>query len=107
VKAVLREITNMPAIRDKSAVRSSVIPSAKYCCSRSSLRLVKGKTTIDMRGAMIGGEIGVASGALDAARKMLAEPETTIKEVAETFRVNRATIYRSLGFGSFGSRVSR
>jgi len=28
----------MPAIRDRSAVRSSVIASAKYCCSRSSLR---------------------------------------------------------------------
>jgi hypothetical protein len=27
-----------------------VIPSAKYCCSRSSLRFVKGRTTIDRRG---------------------------------------------------------
>jgi DNA invertase Pin-like site-specific DNA recombinase len=30
-----------------------------------------------------------------AARKMLADPEITIKEVAEVFGVNRATIYRS------------
>ena len=30
--------------RDRSVVRSSVIPSAKYCCSRSSLRFVKGRT---------------------------------------------------------------
>ena len=41
---------------------------------------------------------------VSAARKMLADPDTTIKEVAETFRVNRATIYRSLGLGSFGAR---
>jgi Helix-turn-helix domain of resolvase len=35
------------------------------------------------------------------ARKMLADPEMTIKEVAEAFGVNRATIYRSLGLGSY------
>jgi predicted DNA-binding transcriptional regulator AlpA len=34
-------------------------------------------------------------------RVSLADPDTTIKEVAETFRVSRATIYRSLGPGSF------
>jgi len=41
---------------------------------------------------------------VSAARKMLADPETTIKEVAEMFKVNRATIYRSLGLGNFGLR---
>ena len=41
----------MSAIRDRSVVRSSVIPSAKYCCSGSLLRLAKGSTTIDRRGA--------------------------------------------------------
>jgi predicted regulator of amino acid metabolism with ACT domain len=35
------------------------------------------------------------------ARKMLADPEITIKEVAEVFGVNRATIYRSLGLGVY------
>jgi predicted DNA-binding transcriptional regulator AlpA len=30
---------------------------------------------------------------------MLADPEMTIKEVAEVFGVNRATIYRSLRIG--------
>jgi hypothetical protein len=35
------------------------------------------------------------------ARKMLTDPEMTIKEVAEAFGVNRATIYRSLGLGSY------
>src|SRR5436190_20106821 len=51
VKSLLREITTPPTIRDRSVVRSSVTPSAKYCCSRSSLRLLKGSTTIDRRGA--------------------------------------------------------
>jgi predicted DNA-binding protein YlxM (UPF0122 family) len=37
------------------------------------------------------------------AKKMLADPDMTIKEVAETFGVNRATIYRSLGLGSYGT----
>jgi hypothetical protein len=50
VNAVLREITNMCAIRESSVVRSSVIPSAKYCWSGSLLRLANGSTTIDSRG---------------------------------------------------------
>ena len=32
---------------------------------------------------------------------MLSDPDMTIKEVAEAFRVNRATIYRSLGLGAY------
>src|ERR1700738_1674150 len=44
----------MCEIRDRSVVRSSVIPSAKYCCSGSLLRLAKGSTTIDRRGATAG-----------------------------------------------------
>jgi len=32
---------------------------------------------------------------------MLTDPEMTIKEVAEAFGVNRATIYRSLGLGTY------
>jgi hypothetical protein len=32
---------------------------------------------------------------------MLANPDMTIKEVAETFGVNRSTIYRSLGLGAY------
>src|SRR5215472_8635980 len=54
VNAVLHEITKLWAIRDRSEVRSSVMPSAKYCCSRSSLRFVNGSTTIDRRGAIAG-----------------------------------------------------
>src|SRR5438270_9906786 len=44
----------MCEIRDRSVVRSSVIPSAKYCCSGSLFRLAKGSTTIDRRGATAG-----------------------------------------------------
>src|SRR5215469_2402092 len=61
VNTVLREITNMPAIRDKSVVRSSVMPSAKYCWSGSLPRLANGKTTIDSRGATAGWGIGRAA----------------------------------------------
>src|SRR5882724_5160657 len=49
VNAVLREITNMSASRDRSVVRSSVIASAKYCWSGPLDRLAKGRTTIDSR----------------------------------------------------------
>ena len=35
------------------------------------------------------------------ARKMLADPESPIEEVAEVFGVIRATIYRSLGLGVY------
>src|SRR6516162_7155797 len=49
----------MSEIRDRSVVKSSVIPSAKYCWSGSLLRLVKGSTTIDRRGATRGCEIAV------------------------------------------------
>src|SRR6516162_3609717 len=49
----------MFAIRDKSVVRSSVIPSARYCWSGSLLRLANGSTTIDNRGAAGGCAIDV------------------------------------------------
>src|SRR5260370_11298466 len=50
----------MPASRDRSVVRSSLSPSAKYCWLGSLLRLVKGSTTIDSRGATRGWGIDVA-----------------------------------------------
>src|SRR6516164_8816841 len=40
----------MWGMRDRSVVTSSVIPSAKYCCSGSLLRFANGRTTIDSRG---------------------------------------------------------
>src|SRR5438445_9018676 len=53
----------MSAMRDISVVKSSVIPSAKYCWSGSLLRLVKGSTTIDRRGVTRGCTMDVAAGA--------------------------------------------
>src|SRR5215469_10086339 len=47
--------------RDRSVVRSSVMPSAKYCCLGSSLRLANGSTAIDWRGATRGRGPGVAA----------------------------------------------
>src|ERR1700751_1697756 len=38
-------------MRERSVVRSSVMPSAKYSCSGALLRLANGSTTIDRRGA--------------------------------------------------------
>src|SRR6516165_2923349 len=49
---------------ERSVVRSSVIPSAKYCWSGSLLRLTNGSTTIDRRGATRGAPIVVAVAAL-------------------------------------------
>src|SRR6516165_6913096 len=52
-------------MRETSVVRSSVIPSAKYSCSGSLLRLAKGSTTIERRGAengCIGDETADTSG---------------------------------------------
>src|SRR6266436_4378153 len=45
-----------------SVVKSSVIPSAKYSCSASLLRLLNGRTTIDSRGAEYGCDAGWAAG---------------------------------------------
>src|SRR5947208_17081290 len=45
-----------------SVVKSSVIPSAKYSCSASLLRLLNGSTTIDSRGAEYGGNVRRAAG---------------------------------------------
>jgi hypothetical protein len=62
VNALLLEITNISETRDRSVVRFSVIPSAKYCWSGSLLRLAKGSTTIDRCGATSGAEIATAVG---------------------------------------------
>ena len=48
--ALQDEITKLSAMRERSVVRSSVRPSAKYSWSGSLLRLVKGSTTIDSGG---------------------------------------------------------
>src|SRR5262245_2563832 len=40
-------------MRDRSVVKSSVIPSAKYSCSGSRAALENGSTTIDCAGALV------------------------------------------------------
>src|SRR5258708_34432059 len=50
-------------MRDTSVVRSSVMPSAKYSCSGSLLRLAKGSTTIDSRAAGIFRAAALSAGA--------------------------------------------
>src|SRR6266851_2906395 len=44
-------MTKLLGIRDRSVVRVSVMPSAKYSCAGSLLKLAKGSTTIERRGA--------------------------------------------------------
>src|SRR6516162_8547179 len=49
--AVLREITSMLSSRERSVVRSSVMPLTRLeCCSGSLPTLASGSTTIDSRG---------------------------------------------------------
>src|SRR6267143_2171993 len=48
-------MTKLPEIRERSVVRFSVIPSAKYSCSGSCERFSNGKTTIDSRDALAAG----------------------------------------------------
>src|SRR5215469_7243316 len=50
MNAVFRAITKLPERRERSVVRSSVMPSTKNSCSGSLDRLAKGRTTIDNRG---------------------------------------------------------
>src|SRR5215472_16715276 len=57
-KAVARAISKLPESRDRSVVRSSVIPSAKYSWSGSFDRLLKGSTTIERRGADLRSPVG-------------------------------------------------
>jgi DNA invertase Pin-like site-specific DNA recombinase len=64
-------------------------------------RTVAGLASARARGRKGGRPPKLSSKQVRTAKKMLADPEMTIKEVAEAFGVNRATIYRSLGLGAF------
>src|SRR5262249_55348407 len=76
----------MSVIRNKSVVRSSVIPSAKYCCSGSLLKLVKGSTAIDRRGAMRDWEIDAvtAAGSTNAGEDLIADQAHQAKAAMTT-----------------------
>jgi DNA invertase Pin-like site-specific DNA recombinase len=65
-------------------------------------RTMAGLASARARGRMGGRPPKLTQKQICTARKMLAQPDMTIKEVAEAFGVNRATIYRSLGLGSYG-----
>src|SRR5262252_7844142 len=66
-------MTKLPERRERSVVRSSVMPSTKYSCSGSFDRLANGRTTIDNRGradgtaALPASRVRVAGAGLGAA----------------------------------------
>ena len=64
-------------------------------------RTIAGLASARARGRKGGRPPKLTSKQVRTARKMLTNPEMTIKEVAEAFGVNRATIYRSLGLGTY------
>ncbi|WP_374471200.1 recombinase family protein [Phenylobacterium sp.] len=64
--------------------------------------LIRERTTAGLRAAKARGRLGGRRPKLTAqqlahARKLLADPDTTGAEVAETFGVARSTLYRSIG----------
>src|SRR5580704_14894073 len=62
----------MPSIRDRSVVRSSTRPSAKYCCSGSSPILVNGSTTT----GLAEGRLFTTDNASDGGRIVTVDPTT-------------------------------
>jgi DNA invertase Pin-like site-specific DNA recombinase len=56
---------------------------------------ISGLASARARGRKGGRPVKLTPKQVCTARKMLAHPEMTIKEVAEAFGVNQATIYRS------------
>jgi DNA invertase Pin-like site-specific DNA recombinase len=68
-------------------------------------RTIAGLASARARGRKGGRPAKLTPKQVCTARKMLADPEMTIKEVAEAFDVNRATIYRSLGLGLRAARI--
>src|SRR5215467_6012918 len=62
-------MTKLPERRERSVVKSSVMPSTKNSCSGSFDRLAKGRTTIDNRGRADG------TTALPASRVRVVGPE--------------------------------
>jgi len=66
-------------------------------------RVKAGLTAARARGRKGGRQPKLTDKQVAQARKMLEDQSTTITEVAAKMRVNRATIYRSLGLGAFGT----
>src|SRR5467141_2809099 len=77
--------------RDRSVVRSSVIPSAKYCWSGSLLRLANGSTTIDRRGATRGCDIGVVAATAGVGEDLVAgQSHQALRAMTSTATVTAA-----------------
>src|SRR5262252_3654776 len=90
----------MSARRDRSVVRSSVIPSAKYCWSGSLLRLAKGNTTIDSGGAERTSQ-GESERQLTAAIEAANKQNATTASVAMTAPLGQVRVPRGgAGVGS-------
>jgi DNA invertase Pin-like site-specific DNA recombinase len=66
-------------------------------------RVQAGLTAARARGRVGGRKAKLTDKQVAQARKMLDDPSTTISAVAVKMGVNRATIYRSLGLGAFGT----
>src|SRR5258708_1693121 len=100
----------MPGMVDSSGVRSSVMPSAKYCWSRSSLRLVKGSTTIDRRGTFKGAVGADADAVMTAGcgfdhghgHSHHPPPATTSTPARATAATDRRALCRAAGGGASG-----
>ena len=71
--------------------------------------LIRERTNAGLAAARAGGRKGGRKPKLSVqqvchARKLLADRDVTIKEVAASLKVNRATIYRALGIGAAGRK---
>lgn len=68
-------------------------------------RVNAGLTAARARGRKGGRRPKLSAKQIAHARKLLDDPGVTIKDVAASLGVNRATIYRSLGLGAAGKRA--
>lgn len=66
-------------------------------------RVNAGLSAARARGRTGGRQAKMTRKQVEQARRLLEDKSTTIKDVAAKFGVNRATIYRSLGLGKFGT----
>ena len=102
----VREITVSAWTRERSAITSSIRPSAKYALSGSGLRLANGSTTMAFFGAA-----GGASGASRAARNSSTVPNRSAGTLdsarSMARRTDPGTPGRSVVSGGTGSNTWR
>src|SRR5262249_41544442 len=102
----------MPEIPERSVVKSSVIPSAKYCWSGSLLRLAKGSTTIDICAAARGCATDVPAAIPDveagfAAGHSHRAPAATTSTAAATIAITTRAALRRRDAGIAADDVGR